>query len=87
MLEFSRLVQIREFLSNVALDEELDVVLHKWIRLVAERLNVSVEAYILTDDRASKRQRGTVEPRRVVSDSLESPYVHKSLLGIEELMK
>jgi hypothetical protein len=38
LVEFSRLVQIQDFLSNVALDEDLDV-LHKWIRLIAERLN------------------------------------------------
>ena len=86
VIDFSRLVQIRDFLSNVALDEELDV-LHKWIRLIAERLNVPVEPYILLDDRASKRERGTVEARRVVPDSLEDPYLHKSLLDIDELMK
>ena len=39
------------------------------------------------DDRASKRQRGTLEQLRVVPDSLESPYLHNSLLDIEELMK
>ena len=75
LIYFSRLVQIRDFLSYVALDEKLDV-LHKWIRLIAERLNVPVEPYILSDDRASKRQRGTVEARRVVPDSLENPYLH-----------
>ena len=70
LVDISRLVQIRDFWSNVALDEDLDV-LHKWIRLVAERLNV----------------RGTVEPLHVVPDSLVSPYSHNSLLDIEELMK
>ena len=69
----------------MALDEELDV-LHKWIRLIAQRLNVPVEPYLLIDDRSSKRQRGTVEARRVVPDSLESPYVHNSLLNVDELM-
>ena len=72
----------------MALVEELDV-LHKWIRLVAERLNVPVETYILTDDRAAKkRQRGSVDSRRVVPDSLEDPYLHNSLLvDIDELIK
>ena len=70
----------------MALDEELDV-LHKWIRLLAQRLNVPVEPYLLMDDRSSKRQRGTVEARRVVPDSLEASYVHTSLLDIDELMK
>ena len=70
----------------LALDEELDV-LHKWIRLLAQRLNVPVEQYLLVDDRSSKRQRVTVEARRVVPDSLEAPYVHNALLDIDELMK
>jgi hypothetical protein len=39
LVDFSRLVQVQDFLSNV---EDLDV-LHKWIRLIAERLNVPVE--------------------------------------------
>ena len=39
------------------------------------------------DDRASKRQRGTLDQLRVVPDSLESPCMHNSLLDIEELMK
>ena len=86
LLDFTRLVAIRDFLANVALDEELDV-LHKWIRLVGERLNVPVAPYLLIDDISSKRQRGTVEARRVVPDSLEALYVHKSLLDIDELMK
>ena len=46
-----------------------------------------VEPYILADDRASKRQRGTLEQLRVVPDSLEFPYMHNSLLDIEKLMK
>ena len=72
---------------DVGLDEDR-VALHKWIRLVAERLNVPVKPYIIADDRrASKRQRGTVEQLLVVPDSLESPYLHNSLLDIEELMK
>ena len=86
LLDFFRLVQIRDFLANVALDEELDV-LHKWIRLLAQRLNVPVEPYLLIDDRSSKRQRGTVEARRVVPDILEDPYLHNSLLNIDELIK
>ena len=42
-----------------------------------------VEPYLLIDDRSSKRQRGTVEARRVVPDSLEAPYVHNALLDID----
>ena len=80
------MVAIRDFLANVALDEDLDV-LHKWIRLLAQRLNVPFEPYLLVDDRFSKRQRGTVGARRVVPDSLEAPYVHNALLDIDELMK
>ena len=86
LLDFTRLVAIRDHLANVALDEELEV-LHKWIRLVAERLNVPVQPYLLIDERPSKRQRGVVEARSVVPDSLESPYIHTSLLDIDELMK
>ena len=55
---------------------------------------LSHRTYLLIDDRSSKRPRGTVEARhptvearRVVPDSLESPYVHNSLLDIDELMK
>ena len=59
LLDFTRVVAIRDFLGNVALDEELDV-LHKWIRLLAQRLNVPVEPYLLIYDRSSKRQRDTV---------------------------
>ena len=39
LVDFTRVVAIRDFLANVALDEELDV-LYKWIRLLAQRLNV-----------------------------------------------
>ena len=56
LIDFTRLVAIRDFLANVALEEELDV-LHKWIRLVGERLNVPVAPYLLIDDRSLKRPR------------------------------
>jgi hypothetical protein len=61
LLDFTRLVAIRDFFGNVALDADLDV-LHKWIRLVAERLNVPVQPYLVIDDRSAKRQRATVHP-------------------------
>ena len=87
LVDFTRVVAIRDFLGNVALDEDLDV-LHKWIRLLGQRLNVPVEPYLLIDGRSSKKQRGTVEARLVVPDSLEAPYVHNALLvDIDELMK
>ena len=76
------MVAICDFLGNVALDED-QAVLHKWIRLLAQRLNVPVEPYLLLDDRSSKRQRGSVRP----AVCLEAPYVHNSLLDIDELMK
>ena len=62
LLDFFRLVQIRDFLANVALVEELDVL-------------------------QEKRQRGSVDARRVVPDILEDPYLHNSLLDIDELIK
>ena len=86
LLDFTRVVTIRDFLGNVALDEELDV-LHKWIRLIAQRLNVPVEPYLLKDGRSSKKQRGNVDVLRVVPDSLEAPYVQNALLDIDDLMK
>ncbi len=86
LLDFTRVVAIRDFLGNVALYEELDV-LHKWIRLIAQRLNVPVEPYLLIDGRSSKKQRGNVDALRVVPDSLEAPYVQNALLDIDDLMK
>ena len=50
-------------------------------------LNVPVQPYLLIDERPAKRQRGVLEARSVVPDSLESPYMHTSLLDIDELMK
>ena len=62
LLDFFRVVQIRDFLANVALVEELDVL-------------------------QEKRQRRSVDARRVVPDILEDPYLHNSLLDIDELIK
>ena len=85
-MDFARLVhQIRDFLKDVCMLEDR-VALEKWIRLVAERLNVPVEPYILQDERSAKRPRGSPELVRVVPDSLESAYVQNMPLDIDELM-
>ena len=70
---------------DVCMQEDRNA-LEKWIRLVAERLNVPVEPYILQDARSAKRSRGSEEPVRVVPDSLESAYVQNMPLDIDELM-
>ena len=66
LADFLRLVQIRDFLKDEGMLEDR-VALEKWIRLVGERLNVP---YILADDRAVKRLRGSEEQVRVIPDSL-----------------
>ena len=85
MIDFTRIVEIRHFLKDVCMQEDRNV-LEKWIRLVAERLNVPVEPYILQDERFAKRSRGSEEPVRVVPDSLESAYVQNMPLDIDALM-
>ena len=69
LADFLRLVQIRDFLKDEGMLEDR-VALEKWIRLVGERLNVPVGPYILADDRAVKRLRGSEEQVRVIPDSL-----------------
>ena len=78
-------MQIRDFLKNMGLVEDR-VVLEKWIHLlVAERLNAPlVEPYIISDNRASKKPRGSIEQFHVLPDSLKSPFVHNMPLDIEE---
>ena len=41
------------------------IALEKWIRLVGERLNVPVGPYLVEDDRAPKRPRGSEDQVRV----------------------
>ena len=65
LADFLCVVQIRDFLKDVGILKDR-VALEKWIRLVCERLNVPVVSYILTDDRAVKRLRGSEEQVRVI---------------------
>ena len=86
LADFLRLVQRHDFLKDVGLLEDR-VTSEKWIRLVvAERLNVPVGPYILADDRAVKRLRGSEEQVCFIPDSLDSAYVHNNLLDVDELM-
>ena len=73
------------YLKDVTILEDR-IALEKWIRLVAERLNVPVEPYLVEDDRAPKRLRGSEDQVRVIPDSLDSPYMHNNLLDIDALM-